>query len=236
MKAIILAGGKGRRLLPYTTILPKPLMPLGNKPILQIILSQLKKSGFTEVILTVGYLEELIRAYFGDGSRFGLKITYSREEKPLGTAGPLSILRDLTEDVLVMNGDILCNIDFGELRNKHLSQKNDLTVCVYDKRVKISLGVLELDQDGRVSDYIEKPEYKFNASMGIYILKSSFIARIPQDKKYDMPDFVKDLIRMKAKVGTYSFNGDWYDIGRLEDYQVAQDKFSLDEEVPKKVA
>lgn len=225
MQAIILAGGKGKRLAPYTTILPKPLMPIADMPILEIVLLQLKKHGFTDIVLAVGHLAGLIQAYCGDGSRWGLNITYSMEDEPLGTAGPLSLIDGLEENFLVMNGDLLTNIDYSDLMGYHL-QKNALaTVSMYNKDVPISLGVLKLDDSGNIIDYIEKPTLTYKVSMGIYILNRKILDHIEKGKYLDFPVLIKQLIGENEKVVGYDFTGYWMDIGRHEDYSKVLEEF-----------
>jgi NDP-mannose synthase len=223
MQAIILAGGKGARLRPYTNIVPKPLLPIDNMPILEIILKQLKKYKFTEIVITIGHLGEIIKAYFGDGRKFDLKIRYSLEEKPLGTVGALSIVDNLEDNFLVMNGDILCNINFDDLYNFHLEKNKKVTIVTYEKNIKLSLGVIEC-KDDRLIDYIEKPEYKFDVSTGIYMLSKEVISLIPYNDYYDFPTLVKNIIP-KEEINVYKFNGFWFDIGTPEDYNQAQDSF-----------
>jgi len=169
MKAVILAGGKGTRLAPYTVVLPKPLMPLGDRPVLEIIIRQLRHYGITDVVLAVGYLAELLEAYFGDGRRFGVNIEYSREEKPLGTAGPLALIDGLDEPFLVMNGDLLTNLDYAKLAAHHADAGAACTIAMYRRQVQITLGVMQVDPEYRLLDYIEKPTYDYQVSMGAYV-------------------------------------------------------------------
>jgi NDP-mannose synthase len=224
MKAVILAGGLGTRLAPYTTVFPKPLMPLGNHPILEIIICQLRDHGFTEITLAVGYLSHLLQAYFGDGSRFGVKIDYSFEETPLGTAGPLKLVSGLTEPFLVMNGDVLTNLDYSDLYEAHLKSNALVTVSAYKKKVKVDLGVLELDGFGSVTNYIEKPQYAYTVSMGIYILSPEILAYIPAGERYDLPTLVHQLLAEEKKVAAYHCQGEWLDIGRPDDYARAAEQ------------
>lgn len=223
MQAIILAGGKGARLRPYTNIIPKPLLPIDNMPILEIILKQLKKHEFTEVVITIGHLGEIIKAYFGDGKKFGLKIRYSLEEKSLGTVGALSIISNLDDNFLVMNGDILCNIDFSNLYDFHIKKNKKATIVTCKKSIKLSLGVVKC-KGGKLIDYIEKPEYKFDVSTGIYILNKKVVSLIPFNEYYDFPTLIKDIIQGE-NINVYKFNGYWFDIGTPEDYNQAQDSF-----------
>ncbi|WP_321419206.1 sugar phosphate nucleotidyltransferase [uncultured Methanomethylovorans sp.] len=226
MQAVILAGGKGKRLAPYTTILPKPLMPIDDMPILEIVLLQLKKNGFTKIVLAVGHLAGLIQAYCGDGSRWGLNITYSMENEPLGTAGPLSLIGGLEENFLVMNGDLLTNIDYSDLMKLHLEKNALATVSMYNKDVPISLGVLKLNDSGDIIDYIEKPTLTYKVSMGIYILNRKILDHIEKGKYLDFPVLIKKLIRENEKVVGYDFTGYWMDIGRHEDYSKVLEEFN----------
>ena len=166
MKAVILAGGRGTRLAPYTTILPKPLMPVGDKPILDIIIHQLRHHGFTDITLAVGYLAELLMAYFGQGERFGVQITYSREERPLGTAGPLSLIPNLSDRFLLMNGDVLTALDYSDMLTHHQASGAIATVAVYPRDVKIDLGVVEYDDQCRLTNYTEKPTHHYRGEHG----------------------------------------------------------------------
>ena len=228
MQVVILAGGKGTRLKPFTTVLPKPLMPVGERPILEIVLLQLREAGCKEFIFSVGYLAALIEAYFGNGKKWGVRIRYSRESAPLGTAGPLAIIDQLAPELLVMNGDILCDLDYRKLYDYHLHQNNDITICSYEKTVKIDLGVLKI-KDKQLLDYIEKPEYQYDVSMGVYGMKRKLIREIPKGKHYDLPNLIRDQKDNGAQIGIYRFKGEWLDIGRIDDYQTAQNIFSENE-------
>jgi NDP-sugar pyrophosphorylase family protein len=225
MKAVIMAGGKGTRLSPYTTVLPKPLMPLGERPILEILISQLRHFGIKEIVITVGYLAELIEAYFGDGSKFGVQIVYSREDKPLGTAGPLGLVEGLTEPFLVMNGDLLTNLDYRKLLHTHLEDGAACTIGMCLRDVEISLGVLEVDDSNRLLGYCEKPTYQYRVSMGVYVLAPSVLQIIEKERYLDFPDLVQLLLRRDEKVVGFPFDGYWLDIGRHDDYAVATDDF-----------
>ena len=218
MRAVILAGGRGTRLLPYTTVLPKPLMPLGDRPIVEIIIGQLRQHGFTDVTMAVGYLSHLMQAYFGNGERFGVQIRYSIEEQPLGTAGALTLIPDLTEPFLVMNGDVLTNLDFSDLYRYHCQQNAGITVSLYSKDVPIDLGVLELNQDSEVINYIEKPTFSYMVSMGIYVMSPEILGYFPRGQHMDLPDMVHRLLKERKKVAGYRCRGEWLDIGRPEDY------------------
>jgi NDP-sugar pyrophosphorylase family protein len=225
MKAVILAGGKGTRLSPYTTIFPKPLMPLGHEPILEIVLKQLKKNGFNEVILAVGYLAELIKAYFGDGKRIGLKIQYSKEESPLGTAGPLSLIKGLESTFLVMNGDILTTISYTKLIKFHKHNKSIATIAVSNRELNVNYGVIKLKNDSIINSYDEKPILNYQVSMGIYMFEPAVFKYIPKEKYLDFPNLVNKLIKNGEKVIAYKSRDYWLDIGRKDDYEKAQEEF-----------
>jgi NDP-mannose synthase len=169
MRAVILAGGKGQRLRPYTTVLPKPLMPIGDMPILEVVLRQLKAAGVTRVTMAVGYLAELMQAFFGDGKRLGLQIDYSFEDRPLGTVGPLTLIPSLAEetDFLMMNGDVLTTLNPRHLIERHRSAGADVTIATYRREVKIDFGVIETDTEHLLTGYVEKPRFDYRVSMGI---------------------------------------------------------------------
>jgi len=226
MRAVILAGGEGRRLRPYTTVLPKPLMPVGDRPILERVISQLREAGVDRVTMAVGYLAPLLQAYFGDGSRFGLPIDYSLEQVPLGTAGPLSLIDPPAEDFLVMNGDLLTDLDFGDLVAAHRASGATATLAVFQKEVQISLGIVEVDETNAIVGYTEKPTLSYAVSSGIYCFSPDILEMIPADARLDLPDLVKALVLEGRKVQAYPFEGMWLDIGRPEDYEEAQSVFA----------
>jgi len=228
MKAIILSGGKGTRLAPYTMVLPKPLVPIGHKPILDIIVRQLCYYGFTDITLTLGYLSEIIQAYFYniDDIHPEIKIKYIRESKPLGTAGSLGIIKEKINDpFLVMNGDILTSLNYKYLYNYHCMKKSILTVATHKKQIKIDLGVIQSDKDDYISNYIEKPEKHFDVSMGVYIYSPEVLNYINENDYLDFPDLVLKLIENGEKVACYQNDSFWMDIGRPEDFVQAQEKF-----------
>jgi NDP-sugar pyrophosphorylase family protein len=224
MQAIIMAGGKGTRLKPFTTNIPKPLVPIDDLPILEVVLRQLKYHGFTDIVITVNHLSELIMAFFGKGEKLGLNISYSKEDEPLGTAGPLALVEKLDENFLVMNGDLLTTLNYRNLFEFHLSAGNDVTIPIYQKEVKIDLGVLEVDEDKFV-DYIEKPTYHFNVSMGIYIFNRGVLRYIARNEKLDMPDLILKLKEQQQQIRCYRGDYYWLDIGRAEDYETANGIF-----------
>jgi len=225
MKAIILAGGKGTRLAPYTTVLPKPLMPVGDMSILEVVLRQLCYYGFKDVTLAVGYLSELIMAYCGDGSKFGLTISYSKEEVPLGTAGPIGLIKGLNEPFLVMNGDLLTTIDFSDLWDNHKKRGAIASLASYRREIKIDLGVVN-HENNWVTDYVEKPTYHFSVSTGIYIFEPEILKYIPPQTHLDLPELILKLISNNKKVNVFPFDGYWLDIGRHDDYETAMQQFS----------
>lgn len=225
MQALILAGGKGTRLKPFTNNIPKPLVPIGDKPILEIVLNQLRNNGVTEVVLAVNHLANLIKAFFGDGSQIGLKISYSVEDEILGTAGPIRLIDDLEDNFIVMNGDLLTNINYRELIAEHKENNAIATIATYNKKVKIDLGVLEIDSNNKFLDYIEKPEFNYNISTGIYVMNRSIKKFIPPSGKYDMPELILDINQRGEKIHCYTKEFEWLDIGRVEDYQSANELY-----------
>lgn len=221
MRAVILAGGQGTRLRPYTTVLPKPLVPVGDRPVLELIIHRLADCGFVQVDLCIGHLGELIMAYFADGSRIpdGMSLRYHREEDPLGTAGALRAIEDLDETFLVMNGDIVTDLDFRALVDFHREQNAALTIATMEKEVPISLGVVEHD-DHRVTGYVEKPTLGFHVSMGVYVYEPRVLALMPPGH-FDFPDVVTLLLRKGESVVSYPFGGTWFDIGTPDDHERA---------------
>lgn len=225
MKAVILAGGKGTRLKPYTTIFPKPLMPINDKPILEIVIRQLKSYGIDEIILAVGHLAELITAFFGDGSKFGVKIEYSREDKPLGTVGCLGLIKDeLHEPFLMMNGDVLTTLDYSDLIDYHRRNGAIATIALNKRNVYIDFGVVELDCDSRIVNYTEKPDIGYLVSMGVYVFGPRVLRYIRPNEYLDFPDLIKELISNGENVKGYVYDGFWLDIGRPDDYQRANNE------------
>ena len=222
MDAVILAGGEGRRLRPYTSVLPKPLMPVGDLPILEVILRQLKSAGLREITLSVGYLSSLIRAYCGDGEKFDLEISYVSETAPLGTAGPLQLLEAPNSAFIVMNGDVLTDLDFRALHKFHENNEQLLTIATFEKEVQIPLGVLELSEDGTIADYREKPTFYNPVSMGIYCCSPEILDYLPAGERFDLPDLVMALLADGQRVRSYPHPGYWLDIGNHEDYERAQ--------------
>lgn len=225
MKAVILAGGKGARLAPYTKILPKPLMPIGEMPILEIILRQLKRFGVEEVILTVGHLSGLLCAFFQEGKRLGLSIHYSFEEKPLGTAGPLSLINGLDDTFLVANGDVLTTLDLGALVDTHKSRGAIATIASHVRHERVDYGVIQANAEHEIVDYIEKPTNEFLVSMGIYVFEPQVLSYIQFNEYLDLPDLVLKMIKAGELVLSYPYPGYWMDLGRIGDYEQAVNDF-----------
>lgn len=227
MKAIILAGGKGTRLEPYTTVFPKPLVPIGDKPILDIIIRQLAYYGFNDIVLTVGHLSELIQAYFKDSVKDlpKIKLTYVKESKPTGTAGSLSSVHGLNDTFLVMNGDLLTTLDYNKLVTYHREKGCLLTIGMHRKHVKIDLGVMETDRDNMLISYSEKPEKVYNVSMGVYVYEPEVLRYIEPDTYLDFPHLVQRLLDKGKAVATYQCDDFWLDIGNRNDLAKAQIEF-----------
>jgi len=220
-----MAGGKGTRLAPYTVSFPKPLMPIGDMPILELLIRRLERIGVTHVVLAVGHLASLLMAYFGDGAPLGVQIDYSLEKEPLGTAGPLGLIRGLDETFFVMNGDLLTDLDFTGLAETHRESGGAATIGVYRRSVKIDLGVIETDAHGNVSRYLEKPVNDFLVSMGVYVMEPDVLSLIPKQERFDLPDLIGALLASGRRVATHEHPGYWLDIGRPDDYQQAQNDF-----------
>jgi NDP-sugar pyrophosphorylase family protein len=228
-RAVILAGGEGTRLRPYTTVLPKPLMPVGDRPVLDIVVRQLKAHGFERITMATGYLAELIEAFFRDGTDYGLQIDYFREHEPLGTVGALALIDGLAEqDVLVMNGDVLTDIDYGALLERHRASDAAATIATKERQIQVSLGVLRFGDNGdptRLTGYDEKPAIDYIASMGVYCFAPRALSRIDPGERLDFPDLVLRLIADKEIVRSWLSDDYWLDIGRHDDYEQAQEEF-----------
>jgi NDP-mannose synthase len=228
-RAVILAGGLGTRLRPYTTVLPKPLMPVGDRPILDIVVRQLARAEFERITIATGYLGELIEAFFGDGSRHGIPIDYFREDEPLGTAGALSLIDGLETDFLVMNGDILTDMDYSALLKRHQEGGQAATIAAHRRDVQVSLGVMRFEQEidpTLVTDYVEKPVLSYVVSMGVYCFSPRVREHIPVGERLDFPDLILRLIASGETVRAWPSDDHWLDIGRHDDYEQAQDQFN----------
>jgi NDP-mannose synthase len=228
-RAVILAGGEGTRLRPYTTVLPKPLMPIGDRAVLDIVVRQLKAHGFERITIAAGYLAELIEAFFRDGEQYGIPIDYFREHEPLGTVGALALIEGLTdEDILVMNGDVLTDIDYGALLDRHRAGNALVTIATKVREIQVSLGVLRFDDDGdptRLTGYDEKPAIDFTASMGVYCFAPGALSHIKPGERLEFPDLILRLIAAGEIVRAWPSDDYWLDIGRHEDYEQAQEEF-----------
>ena len=222
-KVVILAGGKGSRLGPYTTVLPKPLLPVGDRAILDVVVRQLRSYGFTNLTLAVGYLAHLVQAVFSDGSNHGVSIDYHHETEPLGTAGALGSIGGLEETFLAMNGDVLTTLDYADLYRIHQEAGNILTVATHRRVVRTDYGVIHddgpLGQTRRVTGYEEKPEIPYIVSMGVYVCEPAMLEYIEPNAHLDVPDLVLRLLAAGEQVGHYCYDGYWLDIGRHEDYE-----------------
>lgn len=224
-RAVILAGGKGTRLRPYTVVLPKPLMPIGDYPILEVIVRQLVQAGFDHITLAVNHQAEIIKAFFQNGERWGIRIDYSLEDQPLGTMGPLRLIEGLPEHFLVMNGDILTDMDFTEFHDNHVIEDRIFTISSMRREHNIDYGVLDIDADGLLSGFREKPSVAYEVSMGVYMVSARALRRIPFDRPYGFDNLMLDLLEARSPATVRPFSGYWLDIGRPDDYAQAIDQF-----------
>jgi len=224
-RAVILSGGKGTRLRPYTVVLPKPLMPIGDYPILEIIVRQLKQHGFTHITMAVNHQAEIIQAFFGNGSKWGIKIDYSLEDKALSTMAPLKLIKDLPGDFLVMNGDVLTDLNFSVFYQKHVENKNIFTISSYTREIKSEFGVLESNKSNLLIGFKEKPVSKYEVSMGVYMVSKEVVKYIPRNRAYGFDDLMLDLISRGENPILDKFRGYWLDIGRPDDYSLAIEEF-----------
>jgi NDP-sugar pyrophosphorylase family protein len=225
MRAIILAGGKGTRLRPYTTTIPKPLVPVGDMAIMEIIVRQLSSNGFDHITLAVNHKAQLVRAYFEEGQRWGITIDYSIENKPLSTMGPLKLIEDLPEYFLVMNGDILTDLDYTDFFRSHIKSQAIGTIATYERDTKIDFGVLKYNgQKNTITDFVEKPVEHFCVSMGIYAFSKKILSYIPEGLPFGFDELMLKLIADKQYIRAHPFNGYWLDIGRPDDYDRANDE------------
>jgi NDP-sugar pyrophosphorylase family protein len=224
--AVVLAGGKGTRLSPFTYVLPKPLLPIDQRPILDIVLTQLAREGCEKATLALGHLGHLIEVYCGDGTQWGLDLEYFRETTPLGTVGVLAQLETLPEDpFIVMNGDVLSDISFRDLLDSHTNGGAELTIGAFRRTERDELGIIETDDDGRVTEYHEKPVHHYLVSMGIYAVQRSVVELIPTGHRMDFPDLVRALLASGRDVHTHVHANYWLDLGRPDDFTQANEQF-----------
>lgn len=226
MQAVILAGGKGTRLRPFTTSLPKPLVPVGDLPIIEIVLRQLRRFGFREVIISTGHLAELIQAYCGDGRQWKLKIRYSRERTPLSTAGALKLIDGLERRFLAINGDVLTTLNFRDLYDYHRQTRATATLGVCQRVTEVNFGVIGLDSDDKVASYTEKPAYRYLVSQGVSVFDRGVLDHIAPGEFLGIPELISRIRGAGKLVMGYKNKAQWLDIGRPEDYQTAQDIFA----------
>lgn len=228
MKAVILAGGRGTRLHPFTVSFPKPLMPLGEVPVLEVLMNRLIQHGITDMTLCLGHLAGLIQAYLDQRKTLAsqVKLNYVIEDEPTGTAGSLSLVPNLDETFLALNGDLLTNIDITDLIAYHKKQNAILTIATHKRKVKIDLGVLEFNDESVITNYLEKPETTYHVSMGIYVYEPRVLSYIPKGAYLDFPTLVMKLVQANEKVVSYVTDCTWLDIGRPDDYARAQELFS----------
>jgi NDP-sugar pyrophosphorylase family protein len=228
MQGVILAGGQGTRLRPFTATIPKPLLPLGDIPIVEVVIRQLAASGVRRIAIALGHLAHLFTAVVGDGLRFGVEIRYFPEEHPLGTAGPLRLIPELEEPFLVMNGDVLTTLDYNRLITAHIQSDAAATIAVRQRDVKIDFGVIAATPDGLLEDYLEKPVISYKVSMGISVLSRRCLDLIPEHSKFDMPDLMLALKTRGYVVRALQTDCYWQDIGRVDDYELASADFQRD--------
>jgi len=229
MRAVILAGGQGSRLKPFTVVIPKPLVPIGEMPILELLIRQLKAQGFKRLTLSVGYLASLIEAYCGDGSRWDIPIDYLHETDPLGTAGFLGLLDDLDDDrVLVVNGDTMTDLDMGVVYREH-DVHDAATICTNVRSITVGFGVVHTDRQGRMEGYEEKPELQYEVSIGVNVISAWAIERfVERSTHLDMPDLLRAIRRDSATVRVRRTDAFWLDMGRMADLETAVEIFADD--------
>lgn len=229
-RAIILAGGKGTRLRPYTVVLPKPLMPIGEYPILEVIIRQLVHYGFDHITLAVNHQANLLKAFFGDGSAWGIKIDYSLENSPLGTIGPLKLITDLPNNFLVMNGDVLTDLNFAEFFLQHVKDSSIYTISSKIRHQNIDYGVLQVDTEYNLNGFEEKPKVAYQVSMGIYMVNLNALNRVPEGP-FGFDNLMLSLIENNESVKVRAHDGYWLDIGRVDDYIEAIDIFEAQKSI-----
>lgn len=220
-RAVILAGGKGTRLKPYTISLPKPLVPIGEVPILELVIKQLRSNGFDHITITLNHFADIIKAFFGNGSKWNITIDYSLEDKPLSTMGPLSLIEDLPDDFLVMNGDILTDLNFAQFHDKHVSDQRNFTIASHRRLDRVQYGVLHKNENSELIQFEEKPAHEYLVSMGIYMVSKKNLDIIPKDTFFGFDHLMEKLITAGTYPIIHEFDGYWLDIGRPDDYEKA---------------
>jgi NDP-sugar pyrophosphorylase family protein len=224
-RAVILAGGRGSRLRPYTVVLPKPLMPIGDYAILEVIIRQLVSHGFDHITLAVNHQADIIQAFFQNGNKWGIRIDYSLETQPLSTIAPLKLISDLPQNFLLMNGDVLTDLDLSGFYEQHVARANSFTVSAARRESVIDYGVLDIDSHGCLSGFLEKPRHNYLVSMGIYAINRSVLERVPAGRRYGFDDLMNDMLVAGVPVHVQPYSGEWLDIGRPDDYLRAIDMF-----------
>jgi NDP-sugar pyrophosphorylase family protein len=230
VRAVLLMGGRGTRLAPHTTVLPKALIPIDDTPVAEILIRQLYRAGITDIVLAVGHLSGLIEAYFGDGARWRVQLSYSKEEAALGTAGPLALVPGLDSTFFVMNGDLLTTLDIQEMLRFHRREGAMVTVGVFRREVPISFGVIEAGELD-VLNYVEKPTLSYEVSVGAYVMEREALDHVPKGRPFDLPELVKVLIAAGAPIKAFRFSGHWLDIGSHDDYLAAVELFKHNREL-----
>jgi NDP-sugar pyrophosphorylase family protein len=228
VRAVILAGGKGKRLYPYTKVVPKPLVQLGQMPILEIVVRQLASQGIEHITICTGFQAEQIRDAMGDGSKWNVRIDYSHEDEPLSTIGPLTLVDGLDDTFLVMNGDLLTDIKYQDMIAFHKKANSVATIATYKKQVQLSLGVMQIDPSKNmktITGFEEKPTYNFDVSMGIYLFEPRVFDFIPKKKFYGFDHLMYDLLDAKETITAFEFDGHWLDMGTHEDLDKAIEEF-----------
>ncbi|HSA06689.1 MAG TPA: sugar phosphate nucleotidyltransferase [Candidatus Gastranaerophilales bacterium] len=230
-RAVILAGGKGARLRPYTVVLPKPLMPIGDYPVLEVIVKQLINCGFDYLTMAVNHQADIIKAFFGNGEKWNIKIDYALENKPLSTMGPLKLIDNLPENFIVMNGDILTDLNYSDFLEHHSKNQNAFTVSTFAKSLKSEYGILEINENNEIIHFQEKPFIKHTVSMGVYALNKKVLDLIPYNQSYGFDNIMYDFIRTGSFASAKNHNGYWLDIGNPNDYMLAIDLFENNKEI-----
>ncbi|MGH3886960.1 MAG: nucleotidyltransferase family protein [Pseudonocardiaceae bacterium] len=227
MKAVVLAGGRGTRLSPYTLVLPKPLLPIGDRPIVEHIVRRLAAAGFLDIHFSVGYLGNLVSSYFSELTELpdGLRLSFGRETRPLGTAGPLRLVPGGPQPLLVTNGDVLTDLDYADLVAYHRRMGAVLTIATQLRETECDFGVVALGEDGRVIGFAEKPVQRHTVNMGIYVYEAPAFAYLREGAAMDVPDLVQTLLQAGERVVAYPFTGAWYDLGTPSDFERAARDF-----------